>query len=149
MVQVSCFSQKRHDWAKFLHNIALLLAVQEKKLFEVFFYIIQCKIMICTNLIEDLQMMLYTKYESSGPCSLKQESFGNCRRMDGRTYTLTDWLTDWRTSRLLYATLLRQNKKKKFSKPSTDGSLKIELKTVKIKYLSKTTFWCGLSIGCL
>jgi len=51
-------------------------------------YIIQCKIVtpqggvnfdprgiIWTTLVEDLLMMLYTKYESSGPCSFRQEDF--------------------------------------------------------------------------
>jgi len=50
--------------------------------------IIQCKIVtpvagliltprgiIWTTLVEDLLMMLYTKYESSGPCSFRQEDF--------------------------------------------------------------------------
>jgi len=50
-------------------------------------YIIQCKIVtrggvnfdprgiIWTTLVEDLQMMLFTTYESSGPCCFRQEDF--------------------------------------------------------------------------
>jgi len=30
---------------------------------------------ILTTLVEDLEMMLYTKYESSGPCSFRREDF--------------------------------------------------------------------------
>ena len=52
-----------------------------------FSYIIQCKTVtpgavnfnprgiIWTTLVEDLRMMLYTKYESSGPCIFRQEDF--------------------------------------------------------------------------
>jgi len=33
---------------------------------------------IWTTLVEDLKMMVYTKYESSGSCSFRQKIFENC-----------------------------------------------------------------------
>jgi len=61
----------------------------KKEVVKSFPFIIQCKIVtpmakfnfnprgiIWTTLVEDLSMMLYTNYESSGPCSFRQEDFG-------------------------------------------------------------------------
>ena len=45
---------------------------------------------IWTTLVEDLQMMLFTKFESSGPCCFKQEDF--CM-FHFKTYLLTLWPT--------------------------------------------------------
>ena len=45
---------------------------------------------IWTTLVEDLLMMLYIKYESTGPCSFRQEDFW---KFHFKTYLLTPWLT--------------------------------------------------------
>jgi len=64
------------------------ISVSRKEVVWRFPYIIECKIVtpgqvhfnprgiIWTTLVEDLYMtLLYTKYESSGPCSFRQEDF--------------------------------------------------------------------------
>jgi len=45
---------------------------------------------IWTTLVEDLLMMLYIKYESTGPCSFRQEDFW---KFHFKTYLLTQWPT--------------------------------------------------------
>jgi len=45
---------------------------------------------IWTTLVEDLLMMLYIKYESTGPCSFRQEDFW---KFHFKTYLLTPWPT--------------------------------------------------------
>jgi len=45
---------------------------------------------IWTTLVEDLLMMLYIKYESTGPCSFRQEDFWKFHFI---TYLLTPWPT--------------------------------------------------------
>ena len=46
--------------------------------------------MIWTTLVEDLLMMLYIKYESTAPCSFRQEDFW---KFHFKTYLLTPWPT--------------------------------------------------------
>jgi len=45
---------------------------------------------ILTTLVEDLFMMFYIKYESTGPCSSRQEEFW---KFNFKTYLLTLWPT--------------------------------------------------------
>jgi len=45
---------------------------------------------IWTTLVEDLSMMLYIKYESTGPCSFRQEDLWKFHFI---TYLLTPWPT--------------------------------------------------------
>jgi len=48
---------------------------------------------IWTTLVENLLMMLYIEYESTGPCSFRQEDFW---KFYFKTYLLTPWLS-WTT----------------------------------------------------